>query len=821
MILIQALKNFIDNKARSAAIIITIALAIVMLFMSLIYSHIVKEEFYNNKAVEAENIDIRIEYSPDSDTRIVNITPLNAYNDEIEFAVGVLDLYGMSNLSGNVHYINLRGITEDGFNQLNDTVIINSIGRKLRKDEIIIDQTTSQELSLSLDSHIDIKVGDKTKTFYVAEIVEDHPIFRVSGVSVIYGIETYISEYVGGGFGGIYNKIFIKAKSDVDKDNLIQTLSEISEYEDYIISYERDVNSMDEQAEQFALPISIGLVGCACIALFMVFLIINAGYKKRIGFISEMKSLGASNGYLTNLFLIESIFYIILGMLIGLLINNIMLRAVIPSFMNIDSGNSYYSLMIYLSNLIAGILVLLLVIYPIIRCRKISVRKARLQSIGTLWKGRNLYLIISIALIITSISLFIFSNYLNYLRGIISLILCVIGIIMISPFITCCIGQLILKIKQNGKGIWRNAVNNVKSERSIVSNVRIIIAGIIICTIISSAAMLTSVIGKQLIDDVDCDIIIRNVKGDSESQMNTISGIDGVYDLYAYQFEKVDFNIADIDYHIHIFGINPDDINFMGDIEYITPENQAIELLNNGGMLIDYMYFKVFKINIGDEIPITINNITKNLRVDGFYKSFQYAGRTAIISSDTLSGLYEIPTYDTIILKTINDVDATVLEIRSLMGMNNLIVLNKHTVYKLAINLINNAIDFAYYFTLIIILVCFISIIINILNSREERKFEKYQMLSLGFSRLHLLKIELLENVLSGIISLIISIFALLIINYSIINILSISKIYIDSVINIEMFFIIGSVFLLTYIAISFSSYYSINKNDLIKILKY
>lgn len=179
MIFKQATRNFSQNKVTTAAIIFTVALCCVMLFLSFIYSQIIQEEFRQNIPVEAENAVIRIEYTPQSRTRIITISPhLDPYMDDIEFTVGALDIYGVTKIRKNTFYINLIGLSFENLNKINNLEYIEEEKEKRpAKDDIIISQKTAEELGLSLGNSILIRVGQKEKKILCSQNCTRPPLF--------------------------------------------------------------------------------------------------------------------------------------------------------------------------------------------------------------------------------------------------------------------------------------------------------------------------------------------------------------------------------------------------------------------------------------------------------------------------------------------------------------------------------------------------------------------------------------------------------------------------------------------------------------------
>ncbi|HKL74209.1 MAG TPA: hypothetical protein VJ903_04890, partial [Clostridia bacterium] len=280
-----AYKNFTESTLRTFAIIITIAITSIILFLCFSYRQIVATQFSLAQKVEAENADIRIEYKPEASSRIINDTALTKLNDKADFFIGVLDLYGVSQLNDKTEYINLRGIDEENLYRLNTLEVTKGVDRDIKSDEIIIDKYTSKSLQLDIDSSLKLTIGNLTKTFYVAKIVKEHPCFKTDGAYVFYCKENVASQFIGGYFGNIYNKIFIKAAKQVDIDTLIDEIKAIPDYTNYKVVKEFDQGIMTSKINNAALPMTLALFACAFLSLYLVYLIANASYKRKNMFI--------------------------------------------------------------------------------------------------------------------------------------------------------------------------------------------------------------------------------------------------------------------------------------------------------------------------------------------------------------------------------------------------------------------------------------------------------------------------------------------------------------------------------------------------------
>ena len=822
MIFKQATRNFSQNKVTTAAIIFTVALCCVMLFLSFIYSQIIQEEFRQNIPVEAENAVIRIEYTPQSRTRIITISPhLDPYMDDIEFTVGALDIYGVTKIRKNTFYINLIGLSFENLNKINNLEYIEEEKEKRpAKDDIIISQKTAEELGLSLGNSILIRVGQKEKRFYVAKIAHDHPCFERAGVHVIYGVESFVSDYFpGGGYGNFYNKIYIKPKDHISPQALIDKLSRISAYKGYDIRLETDVRSYDQTARDIALPLTIASVGCVVMVLILIFLIVNSRIKKQMELISKLKSVGADNGYIFKVFALEGLFYIVLGVLLGVAANLYLFYKILPLYMNINLGNDFYIKSLILSSLSNAVVIFLLFIYPIWKSKNVSVRKTYVSSKNTLWKGNKLLLIFGTLAVGASVPLVVLQR-LNPVRGLIAFILLFIGTVIIIPYVVQGVFYLLERFSK--KSVSFIAFRNLRQEKAITNNLRILFSAIIVCSILISAASLTSSLLFQVISDVDCDIIIENVKGETAYQKNKVLETDGVYDVYCYYYEKSTMSIGKQQMDVNIIGISPDDFDFMQNTGDLMSREELIKVLNKkDGMLLDFMYHKVYGIEIGDKLSVEMNGILQDIEVKAFYNSYQYGGRTLVIHSELMNDLFNLPLYDTIVLKNHNNVDETVMVLRAELGDQNVIVINKNALFGVYVDILEDTLTFAYLFSFFIMAVCLFGVFTNIVNSREERKMAYYQLYSLGMDKWRIMGIELIENLFVAVFCGIFALLTHFIFSLSISNILAVSRIYIPTPMSFLYSLYLSLFFGAGYVLFALSGYFSVKSKKAILILKY
>lgn len=811
-----SIKNLTQSKIRTLAAIMTVAISCMMFFFSFIYGRVIEDELSSANNIEAENCEIRIEYASQSGTRVITSTALEPLKDKLVFAVGVLDLFGTTEINGQTQYINLRGIEEDALGLINNVEYTQVKNRALRRDEVIISESTADKYNLKMDSWLAIKIGSVEKIFYVSKIAKNHRCFEEPGAIVVYGMENFVSEYIGSSFGRLYNKIYIKAVPGTDLAGLIDEIKAIDEYRQYKVNYEKNIISIVPNPQDISLPVIAASVGCAALSLLLVYLILSAGQKKQNLFVSQLKALGASDSYIAGVYVINSIFYTVAGVALGVSVCAHILKYGVSGILTVDGGSPYYRNRLIISAAAAFVSVFAFTLLPLIKLRGVPVRKAFVSAKNTVWKGNPVIFILSILMIVASVILVSYRQ-LNAVRGVCAFILCCAGAVTAAPYILKGLAALFLKLTRSG--ILTTAFKNLKEERGIVGNTRIIAAGLMICAVMGSASLITSEIGVKIINDIDCDIIISNVRGDTPGQINIIKDTEGVSGVYALQFQNIKLKKGDKEYAINLFGIGPDESGFLSDVKYITPKEELFNSLDKG-MAINIMYHKVFGLNKGDSIPVTINGKTENITIAGYFNSYQYAGRMAVIDSGYLSALFDIPPYNMVICKTSKDVDTTIAALRTRLGSNNLYIINKHTAFGAYTKVIGNITDFTNYFTAFMVIVCFAGIAVNIINIREERKFSQYQLYSLGFSKTALTAADLTETAVSGIVAAGTALLSLFIINSAVQNLLSVSKIYVEQAVSAKTAVFIGLLFLLMYALIAITSYFTIKAGNLIKVLK-
>ncbi|HOO22070.1 MAG TPA: hypothetical protein PKY53_00095 [Clostridia bacterium] len=804
-----AIRSCFESKIRALSVIFTVAISAVMLFLCFSYPRLIEKEFDNTTKTEAENADIRIEYSSDADSRIMSLDGLETVADKTEFIVGVLDLYGTSVISGKTEYINLRGVTEDGFRKLNNTETKKSINRKLRSDEIIIDEYTSAVLGLDLDSSIKITIGTKTKTFYVAEIVNSHPIFETAGAHVFYCMENATSDFIGGRFGGIYNKVFIKAAQGITVENLIAQIKTIPDYSGQNVTTETD-SKLGEKVQNASLPMIVALAACSILAVYLVYLIINSGLKRRTLFISRLKTVGADNGYVVGVFSAESFVFSIIGIVIGAIVNLSLIFGAFP-----DADTMFFIKTLMISSAVTLVAFFVCMLLPSIHINKLSVRTQYTQGKTTLRKQSNTSVTLGVVLFLSAVIL-ILPKYLDFARGIISLILLFTGAILALPHI---VGLVLIPLKDKISGaLGYLAVYNTGREKLTAEIMRILFAGIVICSILASAANLTGALKDSLQNDIDCDIVINNVKADG-IQLNAIKNMPGISDVHAVNLKTAFMTKAGEEFELTLISSRPEELPDMVNITYVTQKEKLLSGLNDG-IALNYSYHKMHKMNIGDEVTLKVNNIEKQVTVTAFFNSLQYGGRSAITSNEFLSDTFGIPFYDTIILNTSGDVEDTVIVLRASFGDENLIIVSKESLYSAYVGILDSTSRISAIFACAIIAVCFISVLFNVLNAREEKKSEILKMSLAGFDKKGIALVELIEYALCALISIAAALTVSPVVSKALTNSFALGSLYVENPLNYAFVAIIGAGFLLLMCAAALTSYFSVKKEDLIRLLR-
>jgi ABC-type lipoprotein release transport system permease subunit len=813
-------RNIIKNKLRTAAILLTVALSCVMLFLGLIYNRLAVGQFMETKVVESENADLRLAYTAGSSSRVITAEHLSQFDSEIEFAAGVLELYGSAALDGQQVYINLRGATEENIDKLNNLTYIAQQNRAMRKHELVISQKTAEEYGLKINSTFMIAVGSKQQLFTVGKIAQHHACFDAPGAIVMYGIESFVSSYFwGGGFGKVYNKIYIKTVDGVNQDDLGKRIMEIEAYKGYDIKETSQDEELRRRANEIAIPVTIAVLGCLLLGLLLVYMVFNAGVKKRAELISRLKSVGAKNSFISTIFMMECFIYIVIGAGLGYLCNKFLFKHYLPKIISFDTADIFYRNVMIYSSAATAATVFIMSLLPIIKTRGVAIRTSFSAAKNTVWKSNLIVFLLGMAMIVTAACLCI-PYRLEANRGIASLLLGILGILLVAPYAARYFVKGLQKVFHWGAA--NLALKNVESERGLANTLRVLTAGMMICIIISSAANITYNLGLQTVENIDSDIIIENIRAQSPTPINTIKSIEGVYDVYAYQMRKVDIVAAGEKTEINLIGISPDNLGFIKDTGSVSSREEIISMIaKKEGMLIDISYSKVFGIAIGDKINITIGGITQDIAVVGFFQSYFYAvGKTAVMSNELMSELFGLPLFDSLVCKTTEDVEETIAKIRAGLGTYNIIAYNKGAAYGVYLTVLQNLVDFSNIFTYFVILVCIFGILTNILNSREERKGVFYQLYSLGVSRMQLFLCELLESVFVLIVTFGLTAAALALCNYALINTIAIMQIYVMRAINTKIALTISAIFGAFYLLLSINSFFTINKKQLIGAIK-
>ncbi len=455
---------------------------------------------------------------------------------------------------------------------------------------------------------------------------------------------------------------------------------------------------------------------------------------------------------------------------------------------------------------------------PILKTRRVAVRTSFTTAKNTVWENNRIFFAQGVAFIIAA-ALLCVPYRLSGERGIAALLLGISGTFIVAPYGARCFAKAMQKLFDWGTP--HLALKNVENERGLSSTLRVLIAGITLCVTISSAANITYNLSMQMVDNIDSDIVVENIRAQNDKAMNTVKGIDGVYDVYSFSRKKIDIVLDGKEAYIYMIGLSPENLDFIKNTGNVSSRDEIIDsLTKKEGMMVDISYSKLYGVDIGDKITITMNGITKEVNITGFYSSYLHLGRTAVLSNELMAELFEVPLFDSIVCKTSGNIEATVSTIRAALGTYNIVAYNKTAAFALYLDIIKTLIDFSNIFSFFVILVCACGVLANILNSREERKTTFYQIYSLGASRARLFLCELIESVVIFLVALAFSAATLVLVNFAMINTFAIGELYVSRAISVDVALKVSAVFGAFYLIMSINSFFTVNKKRLIGALK-
>ncbi|WP_026883324.1 ABC transporter permease [Clostridium akagii] len=728
--------NIRKNIGRSIIIIITLIIASVSLFTTLVFKDVlVQNQISNIKLTEVGKSNYIITKNKDSD-----MMKFDNNNGNLTNFTGVLGLGGTVEKAKDVFKFEIDGCNLNEFKNMFYYNIVQGTDN-INLNEAIISKNTSEELNLKLHDDFKVYIDDKEISLKVAGIASDGKIFSGNNERILVTRETLQK---GFNIGQNYiNKLYVKSDLSIgtvkiNERKIFKASVDINDSIDY--------NSIIEDVNSYVSILAIIFI----FVLLLSCLIIYSSYKtiiyKRFNFIGTLKAIGVNDKKIYAIHLIECIIYGIISSVIGIVTSLVIRAAITNKYKDIISSDSKSSIkpQIIITIMLVILLITLINIVVQRQVNKMSIRE--LLSDGKVLKDRGIKISVigAIYFIIVSIWSFNTPTTNNTILYIILLISQILTFVLFIDFILFISRKLIEKFK--GKGVFYSALRNVLQNKSLFKNISLLAVGGMIIMLIGIFSYSTASSMSSFYNEYKCDLTLSS-ENINNNKIKILQNNPLINKLYLFSSINVD---CDGKGELSARVINKlQDFSKFYSINLEYNDNNTFE--NGRNVIITKIYSERYNIKIGDKISIKENNKESEYKVYNISKSMVNMGNTIYIPKKYAQLDFNVTNYNAAFINSSNTIECKRSIYKSLSSTDDNVAILKDKIK--ADNKSNEMIfNLFYIFAFLTSLIGIIGVMNNLVLSTIIRRKEFAIYKCIGVKSKKHMALLLLEGILIALI---------------------------------------------------------------------
>lgn len=616
------LKSIQRKKSRIFFIIASIAISNALLVSALGSAHSIVNNYNEKVRGLYGNFNIAVIPNEKSTQPFFTESNINMQKFKDDFKMLSIGGYVQDNVGEQFHMI---GTTMSDLRKFSSIRIIKKSNFKsFNKNIVIISEKTSKTMRVNINDQIKLNILGKIRKFKVVGITSNNGLFSLDNTNkfcIVAPLQTVNSIY---GTDGRYNSVYLTVNSN-NANNWIKEFNKKNL--SFTAKFLVDENDIINQVNMIKIPLLFMLI----IVLFMTIFIIHSSFKliimERIPAIGTFLSLGASRLSIIKLFLKESLIYGIGGGIIGNCIG--MLIVYISTILanpfkdegikvSVNFKPEYFIMGFILSILVS----MISSIIPIISIRKLPVKKLILGKFeilkGASWKSfilGSVFLVLSFVFNIMGPGIKIPRPYATAIPA---FFLAFIGVILILPKIIEMLLYPIVRFSRKINGILMLSVNNVRTSKILINNIRLITISIISVAMIASFSLSLFDLLGGVYKNLNFNVVV-NIDSENGNTLTLVENIIKNYhkknNVIKRQYIHTTLNGNSLR-KVDLLCVEPEKFkeydNYM---TYVNKNKQLDSLNNNDGIIISKKIATRYKIKVGDFIDLNSDGEDKKIKV--------------------------------------------------------------------------------------------------------------------------------------------------------------------------------------------------------------
>lgn len=754
------LRNIREKKLRSFLVVFAIAISSALFFATAALGTNLEMAFEKMFTKESGNAEIVME--PDwQNWSAFRINKLKQLNHRLEYAVGVYT--GMSAVykdnNEDVQF-SLMGIDQKDINTIYDLQYVNNTrpsnfeGRK-----VIIGKAFAEDNNIKVNDKIALEVYGNKVRFVVAAIAYNTGPFMKDRFQNISIIPRNLAAKYNNQLGRV-NKAYIKLNEGESIPEMITALQELYPHNNFRPSAPED--QINEWVSSITIPYRVMIFLILATSAFIIFTSFQVITRERLPVIGTFRSIGATRRATSWLFYGESLFYGIIGGILGLIIGIGILYllgiSTTKSYMPGDKFIMYFNIQHVAGSMIAAVLLSLISsILPIRSLRKISTKDIILNNIKSK-KDRPVFKIIlgicflNIALLVPRFA----PPSLALIANMGCLLLAIAALLLIAPLITYLFTKLLARpfslLFGNMGGL---AIKNLKGNKKMQNNIALLTIGIATLLMITTISTSLNTHLLQLFNRADFQLFswIWPMNRNVENKIRAIDGVESTLGTYdARQIQLTDRNES----LTNIRGVNS---KYYLEFWQDPVDQKLLNKLDEGrNIILSSLYKNKLNVRIGDVLPLNWNGRERFYRIIGFYHTMWNGGEMSLISDKYMKMDNSSNRYDNLYIKTSLDPDEIEKRLKETFSRVNPWVTTVESQKKANLESNGQMMNMLTGFSIMAMLIGVIGIFNNFFLAFIDRKRDLALFKSQGMSNRQMIRMILVEAFAEGLLGAIIGI---------------------------------------------------------------
>ena len=720
------LRSIRSSGARSLLIVCSIMISAMVIFLNFTTNNDVVRQYQQLQKAIYQDYDILVNSKSLYFTIDELSYPDENLNEKIEISYFVIE-----NSKEDGSYFKLMGAD---LNALKDEGLITVEGN-LNENSVLVSKSTAERYDISAGDVITWATADGMQEITVTSIAESKGILQADSTFPVIVLERKQMSEVTGLTDGQLSAVLLDAKNDSDVSQLVKQIE--TDNKDFLAT---DLSNSQQVQSNLAMIKMILIVILLVVILLNIYIVTSNSkvlLEKRLYTLGIFRSIGATQGKVVSILLLENLIYGVVGSVLGIALGLLLRRPLVSAFtgnMAMDTSFSSEMLSYIVFTIVFAIaLQLISTLGQIIKQSKKSIRSILFDKTNAALQVNVWSSVCGIVLAILSVVLHQINQTYSLLYSALACICVVLATILLLPLLLKLISKLLSECVGKLLGYSTGmGMRNLGYSKPACSNVTLItVTLMIVLSVFMLSNSLSSLI-RGASSQFDCDIRITGLT-ETVDQYDFLQDNNHVENVEPSYYSSNMIELNGIKMSFVVVGLEKE---YQGIYE---DGGKTISELGENEALIDGYYAARLGISQGDTITLFCEDYQQNelsLKIVGFVESSSFSMTRNVLVLSTDEYLDKITTIPSVLNVTVTGDDEIAKDsIRRDFVQYDVVIETVDEYLNMQMTSTNGIINMVWLILLLSVLLALVGIINNTVLGFMQRKREYAVLMSTAMSR--------------------------------------------------------------------------------------